>query len=392
MSTPRFSILVPTRERPATLRHTLATLAEQPGDDYEIVVADNCGGPETRAIVEALDQRKLRYLRSDEVLPMSVNWERGLEQCAGEYVTVLGDDDGLVPGALDMARRLLDATQAEIASWSPHVYWWPDSIVPWSRNVLIMNMGDGLIQCGSRQVLREFYERKLSFSMLPQIYCGFFHRGIIEDARIRYDAFFTPPDAAPDIASAILGLHITEGYVYSMRPLSIRGNSGKSNGTAQWMRSLGAEARAAYFRDERKSLEAMTHPALVPSPALEIVIANAMLKCKDAYFPQDDALQVDLRKLLHDMLAGLNREPEAYDDNLRDAQALAAKLGVRLAPADIPAKQPIARKREWGPAVNDNKVIGQLGVNCDLAKAFNIAEAAQLVEAILPAAGFLEQR
>src|SRR5436190_12652918 len=190
MSEPRFSILVPTRDRPETLRHTLATLLSQPGDDYEVVVADNCGGPATRALVEGLAAPKLRYARCDEILPMADNWERGLSLCAGEYVTVLGDDDGLVMGALPMARTAIDAAQPEILAWRPHVYWWPDTIVPWIRNLLILALGQGTLPCASRAVLQEFYRGELTFGMLPQIYSAFFHRGLIEDARLRYDAFF----------------------------------------------------------------------------------------------------------------------------------------------------------------------------------------------------------
>jgi glycosyltransferase involved in cell wall biosynthesis len=385
VSTPRFSILVPTRDRPATLRHTLATVASQEGDDYEIVVADNCSAPETRAIVQALGARNVRYLRSDEALPMAENWERGLAECSGEYITVLGDDDALVPHALAMARALLDETQAEIVSWSPHVYWWPDTIVPWLRNLLITNLGRGSTRIASRGVLQDFYAGRIAFGIVPQIYSGFFHRGIIEEARLRYDAFCTPRDVAPDVASGILGLHITESYVFSMHPFSIRGNSGKSTGTAQWMRHVGAEQREAYFRDERLRVDQMMHPTLIASPHLDIVIANTQIKCKEAYFPGDAELEVDLHRVLRDMISGLNREPEAYDDNVADVRAFAAKLGVKLAAGDIPARQPKERQLIWGPDVSQDGIIAKLGVNCELAQVFNVADAARLIEAILPA-------
>ena len=102
MGTPRFSILIPTRDRPVTFRHTLATATSQPGDDYEVVVADNFGSPATRMIVDEYMARgrQIVYLRSDQALPMGENWERGLRACSGDYVTVLGDDDGLMPTAL----------------------------------------------------------------------------------------------------------------------------------------------------------------------------------------------------------------------------------------------------------------------------------------------------
>jgi glycosyltransferase involved in cell wall biosynthesis len=386
MNAPRFSILVPTRDRPATLRHTLATVAAQPGDDYEIVVADNCGGPETRAIVEALQAPAVRYLRSDEVLPMAENWERGLAQCSGEYVTVLGDDDGLVPSTLTLARRLIDITRSELISWSPHAYWWPDTIVPWLRNLLIVNPEDGAMQYESREVLEAFYRGAVGFSFIPMIYCAFFHRRLIDEARLRHGGFFVPRDTAPDISSGILGLHLTQSFTLSKRPLSIRGNSGKSNGTAQWARSLGAEQREIYFREERIGLQGMIHPALVPSPNLHIIVASAKLKCKEAYFPEDDALPVDLADVLRTMVANLNFEPEAYEDNLRDVEALAGKLGIELDPDEIPAMEMVERRRGWGFELNDDSSLARLRVNCDLAGVHHIADAARLVDALLPPA------
>lgn len=382
MTAPRFSVLVPTRERPATLRHTLRTVAAQPGDDYEIVVADNCGGPETRAIIAALDPRKTRHVRSGEVLPMAVNWERGLAQCAGEYVTVLGDDDALVPSALELMRRQLAATPATLVSWTPHVYWWPDTIVPWYRNLLYVSFGRGAVQPRSRTLLELFYRGEMAFGDVPMIYKAFFHRSLIEEARRRHGGFFVPTDVAPDVASGILGLHLTQSYVHLGRPLSIRGNSGKSNGTAQFIRSLGAEQRETYFREERLSLEQMIHPALVPSPNLHVIVGNTKIKCRERYFPGDDALAVDVRGVLRGMLADLNVEPEAYEENLADIRALAAKLGVALGAADIPPMRPAVRERRWGPVVRNGRLDGQW-VNGDLAGVHDIAAAARLVDGLL---------
>ncbi len=385
MATPLFSILVPTRDRPETLRHTLATLTSQPGDDYEIVVADNCSGPESRRIVDALDPNRVRYIRSDEILPMAINWERGLQLCAGEYITVLGDDDGFLPSTLELCRRVVSATSCDMLAWRPHTYWWPDTIVPWARNLLSVHFGDGGRWFNSRPLLEEFYAGRAGFGLLPMIYQAFFHRGLVEEASRRYGGFFVPTDTAPDVASGIVGLHLTETYIQSARGLTIRGNSGKSNGTAQWVRSLGAKQREVYFREERVGLKGIIHEALVPSPNLAIVIASAKLKCRERYFPDDSVLQVDLRQVLDEMVNSLNADPDAYEENLADVRALAARLEVQLSPGDIAEKQETQPARSWGPGrEQDGTMLAT--VNCDLAGIRTIVEAAQLTEAMLPPA------
>jgi glycosyltransferase involved in cell wall biosynthesis len=381
---PRFSVLIPARDRPGTLRHTLATVLAQDGDDYEIIVADNCSGPEVRRIVDEFGSPRLRHSRTDEVLPMAANWERGLSLCGGEFVTVLGDDDAFVPSTLAALRKLIAATQAELITWRAHVYWWPDTIVPWNRNRLYVNLGGGANLVKSRSTLEQFYRGALGFNLVPTIYTSFIHRRLIDEARRRYGGFFVPADAAPDVSSGILGLHLTQRFAVSGRPLSIRGNSRHSNGTAQWARSLGAQQREIFFREERVGLQGFMHRSLVPSPNLGIVIASAKLKCKEVYFPDDAALNVDLPGVVRELIGNLNHDPDAYEENLRDAKALAAKIGMHLDAAEIPAKQSRQQKAAWGPIVNPDGEIDRICVNCDLAGVEHIAGAARLVESLMP--------
>src|SRR5690349_86630 len=178
---PKFSILVPTRQRPDTLLATLATLIWQSGDDYEIVVADNCGDEEVAAVIAAVQQRhdRVRHIRSDQVLPMAQNWERGLAACSGEYVSVLGDDDGFLPSTLDTVRKLVAETDARIIAWEVHTYWWPDTIAFWHRNKLYVSSGNNnVVWIDSRSALIDTYRNPVAFGNLPMIYNGFVHREV----------------------------------------------------------------------------------------------------------------------------------------------------------------------------------------------------------------------
>lgn len=201
MSAPTFSILIPTRDRPETFRHTLSTAVSQFGDDYEVVVADNCCSPATRMIVDeaAKRARRIVYLRSDEILPMGENWERGLRACSGEYVTILGDDDGLLPTTLQVARRMIQSTRTKLLTWAPHVYFWPDIITYWQSNRLIVDFGNATAWGDSRSMLRDFYSGRVEFNHLPIITGSFVHRSILERAYERFGDYLTPKLIAPDV-------------------------------------------------------------------------------------------------------------------------------------------------------------------------------------------------
>jgi glycosyltransferase involved in cell wall biosynthesis len=379
----QFSIVVPTRQRPDTLIATLATLIWQTGDDYEIVVADNCGDQEVAAVINAVQQRhpRVKHIRSETVIPMAENWERGLAACSGEYVSVLGDDDGFLPSTLDFVRGLVAATDARVITWDVHNYWWPNTIVTWNRNRLYVSPGNGEIGwINSRSALIETYRNVVSFGDLPSIYTGFVHRDVIKAIIDRFGAYFVPRDMSPDVISGLINLAYTDRYLISQRPLAVRGNSKRSTGTSFWARSLGKERRTDYQKEEGKTLEELTHPSMIASANVGFVIAWNKLHFKDLLFPYDNEIQVDLSNLVKHTIAYLNHDPDAYDDNLADASRLAEKIGFVIDPKTIPAKAVAGHKALQGPAGSGSKLV--IGVNCNLANVFDVAGAARLAEAM----------
>src|SRR5262249_38681440 len=117
MSMPRFSIVIPTRDRADTLRHTLRTCLAQDFADFEIVVSDNDSSPAVREVVENFADSKIKYIRTRRLLAMSDSWEFALEHAAGEFITVIGSDDGLLLHALTEIDRVLRMSDATILRW-----------------------------------------------------------------------------------------------------------------------------------------------------------------------------------------------------------------------------------------------------------------------------------
>lgn len=387
---PTFSILIPTRDRPATLRSTLMSVVTQVGNDFEVVIADNFSGPATRLLVDEF--RKIypfiRYVCTDEVLPMAENWEAGLSACQGKYVTILGDDDGFLPHTLVAVRKLIAITSASVIAWEPHTYWWPDTIVYWNSNRIVVQLENKVIWVKSDSLLDQFFAGSCSYAHLPMIYNSFVERTIIDQCRERWGRYFVPHNLAPDITSGIVNLVLTEQFVYSYRGLSIRGNSGKSNGTAQWARSLGAKQRETYFAEERKTLEEIMHPSLIPSPNLNMIVANCKIHCRDFFFKDKDSIKnIDLRSVVDAMISQLNNEPAAYHDNLADAKALAEKINYKLDLSNLPKMAPESRRKFSGPMSSlglGAKATSVVVVDGDMAGIFDICGAGRLIESMMP--------
>src|SRR3954447_12576532 len=153
MSSPRFSVVIPTREGAHTLKYTLQTCLRQDFDDYEVVVCDNYSSPATRELVEGLASPRIKYIRSEKPLSMSSNWELAVAHAAGEYVTVLGDDDGLLPHALNLLDRLLRELKAPVMRWDAAFYLWPSIALPGEANYLRIPLGRRLRSLDGRAVM-----------------------------------------------------------------------------------------------------------------------------------------------------------------------------------------------------------------------------------------------
>ncbi len=103
----RISVLIPTRERADTLVSSLRTCTSQDEDDLEIIVSDNFSADDTRYVVESFNDSRIRYLNTGKRLGMSQNFEFAMAHAEGDYITILGDDDGLLPGAVGDLRALV---------------------------------------------------------------------------------------------------------------------------------------------------------------------------------------------------------------------------------------------------------------------------------------------
>ena len=94
----KFSVLLPTRNRLEYLRYAVETVRRQDYQDWEIVVSDNCSEDDIEGFVDSLGDPRILYARTDSFVPVTDNWNNALDRSTGDYIVMLGDDDGLLPG------------------------------------------------------------------------------------------------------------------------------------------------------------------------------------------------------------------------------------------------------------------------------------------------------
>ena len=104
----KVSVLLPTRNRLEYLKYAVETVRRQDYDDWEIVISDNDSTDNIRGWVRSLRENRIKYVRSERFLAVTDNWNNALDHCTGDFVIMLGDDDGLMKGYFRRAHELVE--------------------------------------------------------------------------------------------------------------------------------------------------------------------------------------------------------------------------------------------------------------------------------------------
>ena len=129
---PLLTIAIPTYNRSAFLRDLLSCLFDQCKFDprLELLVSDNASTDETSAIVAAYVDRGLpiRYLRNVSNIGADANFMQCFEKAMGKYVWLIGDDDLVVPGAIEKIISYLQAGEYSLVYVNSYCF--EDATVP----------------------------------------------------------------------------------------------------------------------------------------------------------------------------------------------------------------------------------------------------------------------
>jgi Glycosyl transferase family 2 len=386
---PRYSIVIPTRRRHDTLRYAIETAVSQRFKDFEVVVANNGGDPATTQTVEDFRNQgfPVRETVSDRPLSMAQNWEAGLDACQGDYVTVLGDDDGLLPETLSYADRILQATNSALLHWTYHDYFWPGTANERSQNHLIIRYAreETLVTQGSRQKLEAIYTFKADFCSYPMIYNGFVRKDIIAAVKARCGAYFACE--VPDVFSAIANLCCTDSFVSVNRPLAIRGTSRSSNSnTMQADRQQAEEALDVFHKEADKQGKGI-HPSVFQSPLGGIMIPATFLVARDFFFPNDPILNVGPAAMLGLLAGSAARMAGLYDLSVEHMHRLAQMHGIPRDAYSVPERPPAPNPHaavQTGPLYAEDGSLSGLVVNGALCGLATVADAMRLVSALTP--------
>ena len=99
---------IPTYNRAASLRETIASVLTQSYPDFRVVVSDNASEDETPDVVASFADPRIDYVRSDRNIGMIANFNRVIHLADTEFLVLLPDDDLLYPDYLRSVIEVFD--------------------------------------------------------------------------------------------------------------------------------------------------------------------------------------------------------------------------------------------------------------------------------------------
>src|SRR5690242_2033878 len=110
---PRFSVVVPTYNRAATLPRAIDSVLAQSVDDFELIVVDDGSTDDTDAVLEHFGDRVRVVVQANAGVSAARNAGAAISQA--EWLVFLDSDDELVADALEKYATGADAAQLVVA-------------------------------------------------------------------------------------------------------------------------------------------------------------------------------------------------------------------------------------------------------------------------------------
>jgi glycosyltransferase involved in cell wall biosynthesis len=235
----KISIVIPSRERASYLKHSLATVTAIKDANLEVVVSDNASTDNTQSVVAANGDSRVRYVNTGQRVSMRQNFEFGLRNSTGDYVTMFGDDDGIMPGQFARLRRILESTRPDALSWDFPTYGWPVGDVGSKAGGVRLSRKNSFgspFSYDAKVRLRALEQGHSDMTQpLPVLYHGCMSRAYLERLAAPAGDYFK--SMSPDLYISFRALQHGGKFWHINHPFSINGFSPASTGGS--MASLG---------------------------------------------------------------------------------------------------------------------------------------------------------
>jgi glycosyltransferase involved in cell wall biosynthesis len=234
MDSIKISLIIPTRERAETLKFSIKTALNQNLKNYEVIVSDNFSNDSTKEVFDTFSDSRLKYFNTGKRLSMTENFNFALSKAKGEYIIVIGDDDGVMPNGIDKLHEFIFTHPSDLYIWPRHDYIWPtDNTYPVLRR---FSKNSIPIKVNLRDKLAEMLKKGLLLnSLMPNTYHSATHRRIFDKIKNRTGKCYQTTN--PDEFMLFTLPVFCEYFINIGEAITVDGHSPKSNSGSTFIKS-----------------------------------------------------------------------------------------------------------------------------------------------------------
>lgn len=233
---PLVSVVVPTKNRYFYLKK-LIKLVDGFGfsEELELVIQDNT--EDNSEILEFLNDNEfsnLQYYHIREPLTVGENFDLGIRNSTGEYVSCIGDDDAVTRYLVDCVKWMKE-NKLEGVFPERITFFWPEAY-PGCKGDLHYKSFTGEVRLvNTNEVLKDIFDKGcINTGNLPLLYRGVVSRECLDKIWAKCGTYF--PGASPDIANAVSICLVIEKFVVISAPIVIGGNSKTGGGGVNFLK------------------------------------------------------------------------------------------------------------------------------------------------------------
>jgi len=228
----KYSILIPTRNGIYYLKHAIETVLNQSENDVELIVSDNHSSDGTWDYLQSLNDPRLVCVQPPFAMSMVKHWEFLLEKPKGEWVVLIGDDDGLQPYFFQYCNQVISQHPTASIISSPRAYYfWEGSEIFFKGTVMSYSVLNKPIEIKqSKDALKDLLFSNSEYFEYPQVYTStLVRKSVIEHIKLKQNGVFFN-SITPDANGVIALLRNVQEYIYTPLPICWVGTSKKSTG------------------------------------------------------------------------------------------------------------------------------------------------------------------
>lgn len=229
------TIIIPTRNRAYYALLAIKQIIENTSDNVQIVIQDNSDTNDLkRIILESIpNTERIKYNYSEGLLSFVDNFTKGVEISDGEYLCMIGDDDGINPEIEEVVKW---AKQNSVEAINPIIslnYIWPGTGIDYykkdSGNLMIIDFDSKMKFYDTKKELNKLLstggQNYLQYNLV-KIYHGIVSKAAMNEVKKITGHYFG--GLSPDIYSSVALSLVINKVLKLNYPLTIPGVCNKS--------------------------------------------------------------------------------------------------------------------------------------------------------------------